>query len=180
MGESSDAEIVARCRDGDETAWNELVDRFQRYIFAILTHAYRLPRHDAEDVFQEVFSRAFDKLETLRNDEAIKPWLAQMARRAAVDHFRTSGKEIPVEILPEGGVDRELERLDEALAVQQALEQLPESCQEIIDRFFARDESYRTIGESLGIPPGTIASRISRCLSKLREHLEDLVMTGRR
>jgi DNA-directed RNA polymerase specialized sigma24 family protein len=49
---------------------------------------------------------------------------------------------------------------------------LPEHCAEILDRFFARDESYRTIGEALGLPPGTIASRISRCLTKLRRKLE--------
>ena len=42
----------------------------------------------------------------------------------------------------------------------------------LVDRFFARDESYRTIGEALQIPPGTIASRISRCLGKLRNCLE--------
>ena len=49
---------------------------------------------------------------------------------------------------------------------------LPEHCAEILDRFFARDESYKTIGEDLGLPPGTIASRISRCLTKLRRQLE--------
>jgi DNA-directed RNA polymerase specialized sigma24 family protein len=48
-----------------------------------------------------------------------------------------------------------------------------EHCQEILDRFFARDESYRTIAEALELPPGTIASRISRCLARLRERLEE-------
>jgi DNA-directed RNA polymerase specialized sigma24 family protein len=49
---------------------------------------------------------------------------------------------------------------------------LPENCREILDRFFARDETYRTIGEALELPAGTIASRISRCLVKLRDALE--------
>ena len=49
---------------------------------------------------------------------------------------------------------------------------MPEDCREVLDRFFCRDESYRTIGEALAIPSGTIASRISRCLEKLRERLE--------
>jgi DNA-directed RNA polymerase specialized sigma24 family protein len=49
---------------------------------------------------------------------------------------------------------------------------LPEPCQEILDRFFARDESYRTISSDLELPSGTIASRIARCLRKLREELE--------
>jgi RNA polymerase sigma factor (sigma-70 family) len=62
--------------------------------------------------------------------------------------------------------------LDEALAVHEALKALPEHCGEILDRFFARDESYRTIGEALDLPPGTIASRISRCLKKLKGQLE--------
>lgn len=169
--ELSDAEIAARCRESDEAAWSELVDRYSRYIYAILTQAYRLSHHEAEDVFQEVFSRAFDKLDSLRDDAAIKPWLAQMARRAAIDRHRSSGREVPAEEILEGQVDREIERLDEALSLQQAMEILPEHCHEIIDRFFARDESYRTIGGALDIPPGTIASRISRCLGKLKDHL---------
>ena len=65
------------------------------------------------------------------------------------------------------------------MSVHQALEVLPEHCHEIVDRFFARDESYRTIGEALGIPSGTIASRISRCLGKLKEHLGNLGTEGR-
>ena len=58
------------------------------------------------------------------------------------------------------------------MAVQEAMKTLPEHCAEILDRFFTRDESYKTIGEALDLPPGTIASRISRCLSKLRSQLE--------
>ena len=56
--------------------------------------------------------------------------------------------------------------------VRAALDELPEHCREILDRFFACDESYRTIGDRLGLPAGTIASRISRCLAKMREMLE--------
>ena len=72
----------------------------------------------------------------------------------------------------EGGVDDKMETLDEAFAVHEAMAELSENCQEILDRFFARDESYRTIGEALDLPAGTIASRISRCLGRLREFLE--------
>jgi len=56
--------------------------------------------------------------------------------------------------------------------VREALAELGDPCREMLDRFFARDESYRTIGEELDLPSGTIASRISRCLGKLREQLE--------
>ena len=58
------------------------------------------------------------------------------------------------------------------MIVHEALAALPDNCREILDRFFAQDESYRHIGEALDLPPGTIASRISRCLVKLRDELE--------
>jgi len=65
------------------------------------------------------------------------------------------------------------EVLDEAMTVHEAMAELPENCRDILDRFFAQDESYRTIGEALDLPPGTIASRISRCLEKLKALLEE-------
>jgi DNA-directed RNA polymerase specialized sigma24 family protein len=56
--------------------------------------------------------------------------------------------------------------------VHGGLARLQPECREILERFFVRDESYRTIGEDLRLPAGTIASRISRCLSKLRDELD--------
>jgi DNA-directed RNA polymerase specialized sigma subunit len=110
----SDAELVARCRAGDDAAWRELVTRFSRYVYGIAVQAFHLSEHDAET----------------------------------------------------------LETLEEAIVVREALGTLSEDCREILDRFFARDESYRTIGEALDLPAGTIASRISRCLQRLRTQLE--------
>ena len=169
----SDAQLVARCRDGDHDAWRALVDRFSRYVYAIATQGFRLPEHDAEDVFQEVFARTYEHLPRLRDDGAIRPWLAQLTRRLCVDRLRSGRREEPAgdDELEGGAADERIERLDEALAVHDALAELSGSCREILDRFFVRDESYRTIGAVLELPPGTIASRISRCLEKLRDEL---------
>jgi RNA polymerase sigma factor (sigma-70 family) len=168
----TDAQLVARCRAGDEEAWRELVDRFSRYVYAIAVQGFRMSDADAEDVFQEVFARAYERLGDLRDDEAIKPWLAQLTRRLCIDSRRASSREQPSEEEAVEGSEETLDRLDEALAVHEALAVLPGHCQEILDRFFTRDESYRTIGDALDLPAGTIASRISRCLVKLRESLE--------
>ena len=62
--------------------------------------------------------------------------------------------------------------MEEAFAVREALAGLSDTCQDILDRFFARDQSYKTIADELEIPSGTIASRIARCLGKLRSQLE--------
>lgn len=175
MPTRTDAELVARCRAGDAVAWNELVDRFSRYVYAICVQAFRLDPVDAEDVFQDVFARVYEHLDRLRNDEAVRPWIAQLTRRLCIDRLRASRREVPVddaEELEPRDVDETVAQLDEAMAVRELLDTVGEPCREILDRFFARDESYRTIGDALGIPSGTIASRISRCLSKVRAELE--------
>ena len=71
--EQSDAQLVAGCRAGDPAAWNAFVERFSRYVYAICSRGFRLGREDAEDVFQEVFARAYEKLAELRSDDAVLP-----------------------------------------------------------------------------------------------------------
>ncbi len=168
-----DSRVVARCRSGDHEAWCELVERFSRYVYAIAVQAYRLREHDAEDVFQEVFARTYEHLDKLRDDAAIRPWIGQLTRRLCVDRIREQGSvELSDEEVEPKDVDETLHRLEDAWYVHELLGTLSEPCQEILDRFFARDESYRTIGAALDLPPGTIASRISRCLRSLKERLE--------
>jgi RNA polymerase sigma factor (sigma-70 family) len=164
----TDAELVAACRAGDQDAWNELVDRFSRYVYAIATQAFRLNADEAEDVFQEVYARIFDRLDTLRDPHALRPWIGQLTRRECIDRVRASAREALTDELPER-VDDVLDQIEDAFDVHAALDSLPSECRDVLDRFFCRDESYRTIGEELGLPPGTIASRISRCLARLRE-----------
>jgi RNA polymerase sigma factor (sigma-70 family) len=170
----TDSELVARCRNGEEAAWNELVERFSRYVYAIAVQAFRLSAHDAEDVFQEVFARVYEHLGRLRSDDAIRPWIAQLTRRLCIDRIRSSGREGPADMdeLEPGGYDESLSQLDEAMTVRASLDAVGEDCREILDRFFCRDESYRVIGDALSLPAGTIASRISRCLGKLKTQLE--------
>ena len=143
-------------------------------MYAISVQGFRLPEHDADDVFQEVFTRAYTHLDRLRDDTALRPWIAQLTRNLCLDRLRDSSRTQPVsdEELESGAIDEALATIDDALTVHEELAQLGEPCSELLDRFFARDESYKTIGEELDLPPGTIASRLSRCLAKLRQRLE--------
>ncbi|HSD79452.1 MAG TPA: sigma-70 family RNA polymerase sigma factor, partial [Solirubrobacteraceae bacterium] len=147
----TDAGLVARCRAGDEDAWRLLVERYARYVHAIAVHAYRLEPADAEDVFQEVFARTYEHLGRLRDDDAIRPWLAQLTRRLAVDRLRAARRE--AEPASDGAEQAEpdaaLARIEDALAVRAAMAALPDACREVLDRFFARDESYATIADGL-------------------------------
>ena len=164
-----DADLVRRCLDGETGAWDELVQVYSRYVYAIVSQGYRLTGPDAEDAFQDVFLRVYDRLDTLRDPTAVRPWIAQLTRRVCLD--RLGRREGPPDVVPEA-TEATIDELDEAFSVREALARLSDECREVLDRFFCRDESYRTIGEALGIPTGTIASRISRCLGKLRELLE--------
>ena len=168
----TDAQLVARCRQGDEAAWRELVERFSRYVYAIATQAFRLSDHDADDIFQEVFTRTYAQLDKLRDDGAIRPWLAQLTRNLCLDRIRDSARTQPAEEVEPAGVDETLVQLDEAIVVRDALDRIGEPCGDLLDRFFAQDQSYKRIGDELELPAGTIASRLSRCLTKLRAQLE--------
>lgn len=168
-----DAELVRACRTGDADAWNELVERYSRYVYAIAVRGFRLSDDDAEDVFQDVFTRIYLRLDALRDDSALRPWIAQLTRRRCLDALSSKGREMPAEeeaLTAEESAD--LSDVEEAFAVREALGGLSENCQDILDRFFARDQSYRTIAEELEIPSGTIASRIARCLARLRDAME--------
>ena len=169
----ADAEIVSRCRRGDAEAWNLLVERFSRYVYAICVRGFGLSGNDAEDVFQEVFARVYGRLGDLRSDDAVRPWIAQLTRRLCVDRIRAGSREVlGEEGVLEEQVDETLVQLDEAMAVRAGLDAIGDPCRDILDRFFCRDESYHAIGDALDLPAGTIASRISRCLKKLREEME--------
>ena len=168
----SDADLVGHCREGDADAWNELVERYSRYVYAIAVRGFRLSEEDAEDVFQDVFTRVYTRLDSLRDASALRPWIAQLTRRRCLDALASKGRELPAdeELMHEGSTD--LAEVEEAFTVREALAVLSNDCQDILDRFFTRDQSYKTISDELEIPSGTIASRIARCLQRLRGELE--------
>ena len=170
FSDATDAVLVRGCRAGDQEAWNELVERYSRYVYAIAARGFRLSDDDVEDVFQDVFTRVYTRLDSLRDDSALRPWIAQLTRRRCLDAI-AARRDVPAEDVTEEG-STDLSEVEEAFDVREALGGLSANCQDILDRFFTRDQSYKTIADELEIPSGTIASRIARCLGRLREQLE--------
>src|SRR6266566_3528743 len=106
MHELSDAALVRRCREGSAEAWNELVERFSRYVYAVCGRGFGLGAHDAEDAFQEVFTRIYTRLDTLRDDSAIRPWIGQLTRRVCLDRLAAASREQPAEDIPDERLER--------------------------------------------------------------------------
>src|SRR6478736_6412999 len=129
----TDAQLVARCRTGEEDAWNELVNRFSRYVYGIAVQAFRLAEHDADDVFQDCFARVYENLDKLRDDAALRPWIGQLTRRLCIDRLRAGTREQPAEeeqllVLAEDTIGT----LDEAMMVHEALASLSGDCREVL------------------------------------------------
>ena len=173
MTEATDAEIVARCRAGDDEAWGLLVERYSRYVYAIAGRGFRLADEELEDAFQDTFLRIYERLDRIRDPHALRPWIAQVTRRVCLDRLAAAKARPETDELDETAVDGRVEELDDAFVVHEALRTLDDRCRELLDRFFARDEPYRVIAEALELPMGTVASRISRCLDRMRDVLGD-------
>ena len=165
-----DERLLERCRSGDQQAWRTVVERHAGLVNGILRGAFRLSAADAEDAFQEVFCRLYVRLGTVRDERALTSWVAQVTRNVALDWLRrAANREEPSgDTIDDAAYDEPVLEVLEAMEVRAALERLAEHHREILDRFFLRDESYVTISEELAIPPGTVASRISRALDALR------------
>jgi RNA polymerase sigma-70 factor, ECF subfamily len=176
VGKASGEEsrLVALCREGDQQAWRDLVDRYSSYVYAIAVRGFRLDEHAAEDLFQDVFARTYERLGQLQDPRALRAWIGQLTRRLAIDQLRSRRAQIGLEEIPEPeAVEDAIADIESAVYVREMLDRLPEPFLEVLDRFFSRGESYRKIAAALDLPPGTIASRISRGLEMLRTALEE-------
>jgi RNA polymerase sigma factor (sigma-70 family) len=163
-------DLVIRCRAGDREAWATVVQNHAGLVNGVLRGVYRLPPHDTEDAFQEVFTRLYLRLGDLREDRALPGWIAQVTRNVALDLLRRRQREVASgDEFDEAWFDEPYESVLDAMSVRQALSRLPDQQREMLERFFVQDQSYRTIAEELSIPAGTIASRISRALALLRD-----------
>ncbi|HVL89132.1 MAG TPA: sigma-70 family RNA polymerase sigma factor [Actinomycetota bacterium] len=170
----ADDELAHACIGGDARAWDELVRRYGPYVYAVATRAYRLEPQVAEDVFQDVWIRIYDGLARYRGDGTLRAWIRQVTISACQEHFRRSKKLGVVEPLEEAGAaPAAVTDLDEALDVRLAVNRLSSPCRSTIEMAFFDDLTQAETARRLGAPEGTVAARVSRCLRRLREDLQE-------
>ena len=172
--------LVSRCLGGDEAAWEELVRQHTRQVYG-LCYRFTGSGAEAQDLTQEVFLRVFRTLKTFRSAEgSFGTWLARVARNLLIDHYRRTRQERvtdPIEgqiaVLEEKGATAS-ERPDHALAgretsriLQAALQKLSPDLREAVILRDLQEMEYREIADVLGIPEGTVKSRINRGRAEL-------------
>ena len=180
----SDADLVKACRAGDESAWNELVDRYQRLIFAIPRRA-GLSEEQASDVLQEVFLTLFEKLDEIREPDRIRSWIVTTAK------FKTWGIVRGEKGLHSPGTEEEMEQemaaipdrsplademlieLEQQHLIRSALKKLEERCRTILSMIYmkAAPASYAEVAKAVGVGETSISPLRSRCLQKLQKIL---------
>src|SRR5215204_4281702 len=178
--EDSDLQLVLACRRGDQVAWEKLILRYQRLIYAIPLRA-GLDEDEAAEIFQDVFTTLFQKLNEIEEPERLQAWLVTTARRktwrtiskmrgqpgsdAKADEQAQEAAAIPDEApLP----DEQLMILEEQHRIRMALSVLDPRCRTLLQMLFYLPEppSYAEIAAALGIPEGSIGPTRARCLGK--------------
>lgn len=186
--DNDDVALVRRCRAGDATAWGQLVARYQRLVYAIVTRM-GLDEHVAADVFQTVFEKLVQHLPTLREPEHLQAWIVTTAKREGLAARRRGQRQVSMTRDDDGdsqgpaewdladdslGAEQRLDELQQLHRLRLGLDRLDERCRELLQLVF-RDEDehlgYDEISRRLNLPVGSIGPTRSRCLGKLRKLL---------
>ena len=185
--EKSDAELIKQCRRGDESAWNEFVERYQRLIFTIPRRA-GLSEDQSADILQEVFLTLFEKLNDIEQPEKIRSWIVTTAKfktwgvvrgekgfLSAYSPGAEEAMEAEMANLPDASplADAVLIELEEQHLIRAALKELETRCQTILSMIYLQDASasYAEVAREIGVGETSISPLRARCLKKLAKIL---------
>jgi RNA polymerase sigma-70 factor (ECF subfamily) len=180
----SDSELVLEMRQGDKSAFSELVRRHQR---GLLRLALRMTRDQAlaEDVVQESFFKVYQKIDLFEGRASFKSWLFQIALNTAKNKFREKGRDsVSVDDLHLGvdsGAEIGLLRAASQRRIRDEVDRLPERQKMALSLRIYEDLSFKEIAEIMECPYDTAKANYRHALLKLREHFErerGLSLTG--
>lgn len=168
--------LVGRAADGDQAAWDEIVERYAPLVWAICLR-HELDRQSIDDIGQSVWLLLVENISRLREPAALPGWLATTTRRECLRAMRARGrhgKESPTpadEQLADESAEVEQEVIEAELhaALRAAFAELPAGCRELLSMLISDSSpGYASISATLGIPMGSIGPTRARCLAKLR------------
>jgi RNA polymerase sigma-70 factor (ECF subfamily) len=184
---ATDVELVRGALDGAESAFREIVVRYQRPVYGLIVRMVRDPAH-AEELAQDAFVKAFRALHTYDLQRKFSAWLLTIAHHVAIDDLRKRAVATQSldEMTEDGPQLRELadtksatpaalmERTELAAALQTAIGRLRPEYREVVTLRYERDLDYDEIAEITRQPMGTVKSSLHRARKELAEHLENM------
>ncbi len=170
---SAERQLVSRCLEGNQDAWETIVRAHARRIFG-LSYRYTGRRDEAEDLTQEIFIRIYQTLWSFRSESgSFIHWALKVSRNLIIDRYRQSRRfkqsggsaeiesmNLADEIHP--SAERSVERAESSMILRHALHTLPPDTKEAIILRDLEGMGYKEMSEVLGVPEGTIKSRINR------------------
>jgi RNA polymerase sigma-70 factor, ECF subfamily len=189
--------LIERCLKGDQRAWDEIVRLYWRKVFNV---AYKFVgrQDEAEDLAQDIFLKLFKSLKTFDRRANFSTWLISVSRNLCIDHYRSVRREHEVvthdvdvvSLARPSALDSPqvaLERRDRVALLRAALDKLAPSLRTAVMLRDIQELSYQEIAEKLGVPEGTVKSRINRGrtelarqIARLREQQETVRTKGAR
>lgn len=162
-----DVTLVKEAKQGNKDALVRLImDQKQDYYR--LAYVYTKNQNDALDALEDMIVILYEKISVLRKEESFYTWSRTILVNCCKSILRKRKKVIPLGQLPEAVQEGEFRQKDEQILLDSALSRLNEKHQEVIKLRFYLDLDYQTIGDILKIPVGTVKSRISLGLKKLK------------
>jgi len=187
-----DLQLVERVRQGDQRAFGILVEKYQRKRIRLLSRMVR-DQHEIEDIAQEAFIKAYRALPQFRGDAAFYTWLYRIAVNTAKNYLSSRGRAMqtvsdqamndddePDERLVAqeiGNPETELLSKQVAIAINQAVDDLPEELRQAITLREIEGLSYEEIAETMACPIGTVRSRIFRAREAISAKLRPILGT---
>lgn len=177
--DQEDALLVQACLEGNESAWNALIERYSRLIYSIPLR-YGVPQALADEIFQETCLILLEKLDTLRDRARVSSWIITTTRRLCMQNWRQNKKlqTTPIEEdmdfdSGEETVEHSMLQLEQQHLVYEALLNMTERDQALLRALYfdVPPRPYAEIAESLSIPVGSIGPLRARGLKKLRREM---------
>jgi RNA polymerase sigma-70 factor (ECF subfamily) len=184
----TDAELVAIALRGSQDAYRELVKRFERPVYSLVLRMVQ-DSATAEDLAQEVFVKAFRRLETYDPQWKFSSWLFKIAHNTTIDHLRKGTPDtVPLEaeeddrgslasvLADESGEDPQAaaERRDLGRSLEKAIGRLRPEYRQAVLMFYVHGASYQEICEALGLPLGTVKTNLHRARKELAQAMTAL------
>lgn len=180
MGEG-ELELIQRALHGDTSAWGEIVRRYKDAVFGIAIGILGNPA-DAEDATHDAFIRAYEGLHTFHLDKRFSTWIFAVTANVCKNKLRRERLFAPLRHISRltKGSDpaKQLAQQERTQIIRDAIDQLgPAYRMPLVLRYYA-DLDYKEIAEALGLPEGTVKTRLHRAKSQLKQILEQKGVTG--